>query len=167
MADLAPSERLQPSLLDRLEDDEPDKRVEPVERRVLSLERLKESVIRDLSWLLNCENLTPVHDFQDYPDAATSTVNFGVPPHSGLVLNRGQRSELEEKLRESIVRFEPRLIGSTVRVAAVVNETDTSSNALRFEIEATMWAQPLPLQLMVNAEIDPQTGNLSVQEPAQ
>lgn len=164
MADLAPSERLQPSLLDRLEDDEPDRLLEPAHRRVLSLERLKESVIRDLSWLLNCENLTPVHDFEDYPDAAASSVNFGVPPHSGQVLNRSQRAELEEQVRESIIRFEPRLIGSTVRVTAMIDDTDMSKNALRFEIEATMWAQPLPLQLMVNAEVDLETGGFLVEE---
>jgi type VI secretion system protein ImpF len=36
MADLAPAERLQPSLLDRLTDDEPDKRVEGRDRSVIS-----------------------------------------------------------------------------------------------------------------------------------
>ena len=41
MAELAPRERLQPSLLDRLTDDEPDQEVESRERRVLSVRGLR------------------------------------------------------------------------------------------------------------------------------
>ena len=65
MAELAPRERLQPSLLDRLSDDEPDNAVEPRERRVLSLRTLREGVLRDLAWLLNTH--------QPAVGAATST----------------------------------------------------------------------------------------------
>jgi len=57
MAELAPRERLQPSLLDRLTDDEPDQEVESRERRVLSVRGLREGVLRDLAWLLNTTNL--------------------------------------------------------------------------------------------------------------
>jgi type VI secretion system protein ImpF len=54
MADqLPPQERLQPALLDRLTDDEPDKKLEPRENRVLSKRKLRESVLRDLGWLFN------------------------------------------------------------------------------------------------------------------
>jgi type VI secretion system protein ImpF len=42
MAELAPRERLQPSLLDRLSDDEPTVAVEARERRVMSVRSLRE-----------------------------------------------------------------------------------------------------------------------------
>ena len=48
---LLPTDRLQPALLDRLTDDEPDKRQEPVQARVLSKTRMRQSVLRDLAWL--------------------------------------------------------------------------------------------------------------------
>ena len=53
MAELTPKERLQPSLLDRLTDDAPAEKVESREQRVLSLTKLRQSVNRDLGWLLN------------------------------------------------------------------------------------------------------------------
>ena len=53
MAELATKERLQPCLLDRLTDDEPEKSTESRDRRVFSLRQLRQAVLRDLSWLLN------------------------------------------------------------------------------------------------------------------
>ncbi len=61
MADqLLPQDRLQPALLDRLTDDEPDKKQEPREARVLSKSRLRQSVLRDLAWLFNATRLEAV-----------------------------------------------------------------------------------------------------------
>ena len=53
MAELTPQERLQPALLDRLTDDNPESQVEPREMRVMSRNRMREAVLRDLSWLFN------------------------------------------------------------------------------------------------------------------
>jgi type VI secretion system protein ImpF len=56
MAELTPQERLQPSLLDRLTDEEPDQLQESREKRVLSMSRLRDFVLRDLAWLFNAEH---------------------------------------------------------------------------------------------------------------
>jgi len=63
MAELTQKERLQPSLLDRLTDDEPHSQQEPRDKRVLSMHRLRESVLRDVSWLLNADSMESVVDF--------------------------------------------------------------------------------------------------------
>ena len=52
------TDRLQPALLDRLRDDDPASKVEPIEARVMSRGRLREAVLRDLSWLFNCARLS-------------------------------------------------------------------------------------------------------------
>jgi type VI secretion system protein ImpF len=83
MAELTPKERLQPSLLDRLTDNEPDRKVEGKDLRVLSPQRLRESVRRDLTWLFNAVNLASVQDLSDHDDVARSTLNFGLPDLSG------------------------------------------------------------------------------------
>ena len=44
MAELTHKERLQPSLLDRLTDEEPDAKLESRLKRILSLKQLKENV---------------------------------------------------------------------------------------------------------------------------
>ena len=50
------SERLQPSLLDRLTDDDATNAAESREARVIDIRRLRDIVQRDLSWLLNTNN---------------------------------------------------------------------------------------------------------------
>ena len=51
MADPSPTERLQPSLLDRLTDDAPTVLTEPREARVLTKGQLRTAVLRDLAAL--------------------------------------------------------------------------------------------------------------------
>ena len=65
MAELTPQERLQPSLLDRLRDDEPSTQVESRDKRILSMAALRESVMRDIGWLLNTEDLESSLDYVD------------------------------------------------------------------------------------------------------
>ena len=70
MAELLSQERLQPSLLDRLTDDEPLQHQESRERRVLSITKLREVVLRDLAWLLNTSRLGDPASLADYPFVA-------------------------------------------------------------------------------------------------
>ena len=79
MAELTPTERLQPSLLDRLTDEEPAQSSESRNRRVLSIQKLRESVLRDVAWLLNTTNLAESDLAERYPDVAKSVVNYGLP----------------------------------------------------------------------------------------
>src|SRR5258706_16418679 len=80
-----PQERLQPALLDRLTDDEPDKKLEPREARVLSKRRMRESVLRDLAWLFNATQLESVNPLARAPLVRRSVLNFGLPAMSGKV----------------------------------------------------------------------------------
>jgi type VI secretion system protein ImpF len=58
------------------------------------------------------------------------------------------------------------LIDGTVRVTAEVSTEEMSVNALRFTIAANLWAQPLPLNLYLRAEVDLDTGHFEVSEAA-
>jgi type VI secretion system protein ImpF len=62
MAELAPRERLQPSLLDRLTDEEPGRRSNRANAACCRCAALREGVLRDLAWLLNTTNLLSVTD---------------------------------------------------------------------------------------------------------
>ena len=164
MAELTPSERLQPSLLDRLTDDEPEQSVESRDRRVLSLDKIRACVLRDLQWLLNASNMDQVKDLEEYPQVQNSVLNYGIPDLTGLTASGIQVSELERRIRDSIWRFEPRILRHTLRVTARLYGNLSNNNALVFEIAGEMWAQPLPLQLYMRTEVDLDTGNVLVQE---
>jgi type VI secretion system protein ImpF len=164
MAELTPKERLQPSLLDRLTDDEPDRKQESLEKRVLSPQRLRESVRRDLTWLFNTPNLAAVEDLSGYPEIEQSTVNFGIPDLSGRTASGVDAVAMTRMLRRAIWEFEPRLLKSSVRVQLEKNPEQHNPNAMCFTIEAQLWSQPLPLHLCLRTEVDLEDGEARVTE---
>jgi type VI secretion system protein ImpF len=164
VAELTPKERLQPSLLDRLTDEERDKTQESRERRVLSPQRLREGVRRDLAWLFNSVNLAAVQDMTDYPEVARSVLNFGLPDLSGHTASSVDAAGLERLLRQAVRDFEPRILPNTVKVRLVVDEARMSHNAMIFEIEGELWAQPIPQRLYLRTEVDLEVGEVQVNE---
>ena len=165
MAELAPRERLQPSLLDRLSDDEPGNAIESRERRVLSLRTLREAVLRDLAWLLNTTNLLSLSavDSRKLPHVANSVLNYGVPDISGNSVSSLNVGQLERGIRQAIWDFEPRLIRSTVTVKALAGAS-VEHNKLLFDIEADLWAQPYPERLYLKTELDLERGAVLLSE---
>lgn len=162
MAELTPKERLQPSLLDRLTDNEPERAVEGRDLRVLSPQRLRESVRRDLAWLFNSVNLSSVQDLTGHPEAERSTVNFGLPDLSGKTAAGVHAPTLEKLIRKAIWDFEPRLTKNSVRVKLIQDRKEFGPNALCVLIEAELWAQPLPLRLFLRTDLDLETGEARV-----
>lgn len=162
MAELAPRERLQPSLLDRLSDDEPGASSEPRDRRVLSLRTLRAGVLRDLAWLLNTTNLLSVAGTASLPHVANSVLNYGIPAMSGHAVGSLNVAQLERGIRQAIWDFEPRLIRNTVSVKARMASAD--KNTLTFDIEADLWAQPYPERLYLKTELDLERGAVLVSE---
>lgn len=164
MADLTPKDRLQPSLLDRLTDDEPDKKQESREKRVLSANRLRECVLRDLGWLLNSVRMPSSEGMERYPFAAHSVINFGLPPLSGNVVSGLDIKELESIMLQAIRDFEPRILRNSLKVRVILAKDLMAHNTLSFEIKGDLWAQPLPLQLYLKTEIDLENGLVRVEE---
>jgi type VI secretion system protein ImpF len=166
VAELTQKERLQPSLLDRLTDEEPDTQVESRDRRVLSPARLRECVQRDLTWLLNTSRLSALVPLDDYPAAEASVINYGMPDLTGRAASGVDSRALERTLTQVITTYEPRLLRRSVKVRLYIDRDRMSHNALVFDIEAELWAQPLPLRLFLRTEIDLETGGVAVNETA-
>ncbi|HUB91347.1 MAG TPA: type VI secretion system baseplate subunit TssE [Dyella sp.] len=164
MAELTTQERLQPSLLDRLADDEPAKAEESREKRVISASRLRDCVARDISWLLNCVNLGIDDELADYPEVARSVVNFGIPDLTGVAVAGIDAKVLQRKLRDAILAFEPRLTPNTLRVVVNADLKRMDRQSLTFNIESEMWAQPIPLNLYLKTEVDLETGKFNVSD---
>jgi type VI secretion system protein ImpF len=164
MAELTPKEKLQPSLLDRLTDDEPDRQRESREKRILNSMQLRESVRRDLSWLLNNTYLQAIEDLSAYPEVIRSTLNYGVPDLAGRTATTVDVKELEKSLRAAILMFEPRLLQDSIRLKSVVDPKGSTHNDLSFVIEAELWAQPVPLRVFLKTDVDLETGEIAVTE---
>ena len=164
MAELTTQERLQPSLLDRLTDDEPGKTEEIREKRVISATRLRDCVSRDISWLLNCVNMEGSENLDDYPEVTHSVLNFGIPDLTGVALSGIDAEALQRQIKQAILAFEPRLTSNTLRITVHAKTSRMDSQALTFNIDSEMWAQPIPLNLYLKTEVDLETGAFKVSE---
>ena len=152
MAELNRTERLQPSLLDRLTDLAPEQRKEALDQQTLTMAQLRRAVLRDLGWLLNATNLAAIDDLPDGSLVARSTLNFGVPGIAGT--DAGSGNTLETDIAEAIRTFEPRIKPETLKVRTRPRDRTEGLPTLVLEITGELWAQPVPQQLFLETSIE-------------
>jgi type VI secretion system protein ImpF len=167
MAELTARDRLQPSLLDRLTDDEPQAAHESRERRVLSMRGLRQAVLRDLGWLFNATGVGALQDIEAYPLASRSVINYGLPDFSGRTASGLEVADVERLMRQAIWDFEPRILRDSLEVRAIaLDPSAEGSNRLVFEVHGTLWGQPLPERLFLKTELDLEAGEVRVSDAA-
>lgn len=164
MAELTNQERLQPSLLDRLTDNAPDHTTESREQRVLSFRQLRQSVLRDLSWLLNTSALESMVDLSDVPFAARSVINYGTPALSGVNVSSVDVPSIERKIKQAIIDFEPRILPDSLKLELITTDQQMNQKAMCFKIEGDLWAQPLPIHLYIRSDLDLESGEVTVKD---
>jgi type VI secretion system protein ImpF len=164
MANWSLPEKLQPSLLDRLTDLQPDKKKESTRQRALGQKQYKDAVIRDLGWLLNSVSLDSVFDLSGYPAAKHSVLNYGLPDISGRTSSSIDTDNLEKVLQRVIYEFEPRIIPNSLRIKVHSQPDEMSHNSLVFEIEGVVFGQPMPFQVILRSELDLESGEFYVRE---
>lgn len=156
MAEPTPIEKLQPCLLDRLTDDEPASREETRAQRLISHQKYRRGVLRDLEWIFNAQAYLRLEgsepfDLKDYPHAFRSVLNYGIRQLVGLAAPDMER--LQEELSEALRVFEPRLSPRNLVIRA-----DMERNLVSFEVQGELWANPLPEQLHLKTTLDLETG---------
>jgi len=154
-------ERIQPCLLDRLTDENPDALKESRNERVISVKRYREGVLRDLIWLLNAKAHTTQDGLDEFPEAARSVLNFGTRDLCGLISSSLDLRTLEQEIAEAMRRLEPRINPGSLAVTAV-SGSQKFANGIAVEIRGDLWAYPLPEQLFIRTEIDLDTGKYTV-----
>ena len=164
MAELTPFERLQPCLLDRLTDDDPQNTEESRNQRIISLPRYKRGVLRDLDWLFNAsahlaEEGKDKFRLSDFPEAYRSVINFGTRQLCGLITPDMQ--ELEAQLSDAIQLFEPRIIRHSLTVKATIER-----QIISFEMNGEIWANPLAEKLFIKTQLDLETGKCTLGDGA-
>jgi type VI secretion system protein ImpF len=165
VAELLAQEKLQPALLDRLLDDEPDKKQEARERRVITRGRLREAVLRDLTWLLNSTRMGGPESLAGYDEVQRSVVNYGLPPLSGETAATVDLWNMERSIRQAILDFEPRILPASLQVEALTTESLLDHhNIISIQIRGSLWAQPLPLELLLRTDLDLETGAVQVRD---
>lgn len=158
--------QLLPTLFDRLRDEAPSRTSENPSDYAATPGRMREIIQRDLSFLLNTTNVEDLIDRGRFPEAAASTVNFGVPPLAGSYLSEQRWADIERLIRRAIADYEPRLRADSVTVRPLAKEgAGDSYNVLLFEIRALIDVRPYPLELTVQSSVDLETGRMRLARP--
>jgi type VI secretion system protein ImpF len=165
MADRMLLERLQPSLLDRLTDDEPDKTTEAGSRRIIDVNRLRQIILRDLAWLLNTSNLETERDLENHPHTARSVLNYGIVDISGTHATMDRAVQIRQSIRDAIEIFEPRILPESLNVT-MHQEKIGSGAVISFEIRGELWAEPVPVDLYLKTALDVTTGEVTISRQA-
>jgi type VI secretion system protein ImpF len=139
----------------------PNMELETTERRMLSMRKLRECVLRDLGWLFNSLNLESAQDLDAVPQVASSVLNFGLPSFAGRMASSIDPIESAERLRRAVELFEPRLSSVRVKPEPAAHDSD---GTLEFTIDAQLWGYPMSQQLELHTKIDTMTGDIAVTE---
>lgn len=154
-----PVQRAQLPLLDRLIDDAPDVRQDPVMSAAEAVTVLRRSVRRDIEALLNARRRWRSWP-EGYEELALSPVAYGISDFAAGAFNDpAQRDRLRLQIENMIRRFEPRL--AQVRVV-LLDANDTLDATLRLRIEALLRTEPAPEPIAFDTLVDAATAEVQV-----
>ncbi len=150
---------VQLSVLDRLLDNEPNIRQEPALTRAQSLRLHRESVRRDLEWLLNSHRMiVPIPEA--YRELAHSVFTYGLPDINSVRLENTQDEQrLIRAIQSTIEQFEPRLTKVRVRALQPLRK---STLTLRFQVEAQLQLDPVPELISFDTILEVARGSYEV-----
>jgi type VI secretion system protein ImpF len=149
-----------PSILDRLLDDEPGDSTEPRYSESFSVEKLRQTVGRDLEFLLNTRRTRP--DLADKDsEIATSLLTYGLPDFASLSQLDGNPFENARQLvEETIQSFEPRLHEVEVEISPLA---DRLSRRLHLNISGVLQVDPIAEPVHFSAEVDASIGSCRIE----
>lgn len=115
----------------------------------ISMKTYRNHVLRDLRWLLNSRCHPRNSIIHNYRQVASSTINYGLQDMVGVVESQIDPEDMALAVKTAIIRFEPRIIASTVTVSLVGGVHAFNADAFALEIQGDLWALPVnePLTL--------------------
>ncbi|HEY0777013.1 MAG TPA: type VI secretion system baseplate subunit TssE [Gemmatirosa sp.] len=150
---------VQPSLLDRLTDRDPRTPADPPISREESVRRFRNSVLRDVEWLLNTRR-TPETVPEGLSLVSRSVFTYGLPDTTGIAMgSRVGRELLVRRIEQTLATFEPRLAD----VQVTLTEADQiRSPQVLFAITALLRMDPSPEQVVFDTVFDLASGGYAV-----
>ncbi len=146
------------SALDRLIDQEPERKLEPPLTRAQSLRELKVALRRDLEWLLNTRRTIEVPP-PSLKELERSLYNYGLPDVTSLYLrSTNDQALLLEAVKTAIDCFEPRLLNIKVTLEPATDDT----RVIRFAIEGLLRMDPAPEHVYFDTVLEPMSGQYQI-----
>ena len=146
------------SVVDRLVDLEPERKLELPLSRAQSVRELKAALRRDLEWLLNSRR-TIEESPASLKEVGRSLYNYGLPDVASLYLRSSKdQAYLLESIKTAIEIFEPRLLNVKVTLESATED----KRVIRFAIEGLLRMDPAPEQVFFDTVLEPTSGQYQV-----
>lgn len=151
--------KCQPTLFERLADQDPYELHEKQPLRLITAEELKESVAKDLEALLNCRCASTTDVLEQFPESLGSMCSYGMSDFVGLSLaNPADRNHICRSLERTIAIHERRLR----QVHVSLSLENGAVNRLKFAINALLVVHPSTEPVYFDALLQPSTLQYSV-----
>jgi type VI secretion system protein ImpF len=148
------------SVLDRLLDYDPRESREAPRSRSASLRELRQSVRRDLEWLLNTRTRPNLPE-EGLEEARRSVAWYGLRDLTGVAAKSQQeQNRLKKELESAISVFEPRFLD----VKITLEPPDSTDRQLRFRIEARLDVDPTPEPIAFDSVLETGSGEFALIE---
>jgi type VI secretion system protein ImpF len=148
------------STLDRLIDEDPDTSAEPYLSRSESVRKLKDSLRRDLEWLLNTRRIAVPPD-ESLDEVNRSLYVYGLPDFTAFSLSSPKdQAKLVRLLQATLKLFEPRL--ANVKIVPLEGDAK-GTRTLHFRIEGLLIMDPAPEHVSFDTVLELTRGQYEVQ----
>lgn len=154
------ADRFPPCLLSRLTDSEPQLKKEKLPQ-VLSLEQLKQDVLRNLEMILNSRSHLPEQEMQPYPDAASSVLAFGLADFCGFSHDETALERIQTDILFQIRCFEPRIQPDSLDVSFA--EQQSSAQEVALQISGKLRVTPLQEEFLFISRLNLETGSATIE----
>lgn len=119
---------------------------------------VRRDVMRNLEWLLNTEAPATLARRDIPPAVANSVLCFGIEPYSGRAQSSLASGEVAWSIRQRILAFEPRIERHSLEVHVTERDAHQRFSKMRFTVSGQLRADPMPIEFIVQAEIDTESG---------
>jgi predicted component of type VI protein secretion system len=116
--------------------------------------RVQDSIVRSLDALFNSEPLQGSDDLVDYPEIASSVLNFGFGITMGTSVSSLPPAELEDAVRAAIQRFETRIDSRSLDVRVMRDHHPGDFGKLTVMIDAALAPELGQQPVRVITELD-------------
>ncbi|STB68446.1 T6SS lysozyme-related protein Cts1D [Citrobacter freundii] len=158
-------DKTMPSLLDRLTDKHPQDKSEQIDTNLISNSTLRHHVLRDLQWLFNTINYNDPLALTELTHVRRSVINFGIAPLAGKRMSDIEWQDIQLKLTEAIINFEPRILPQELQVRCISdNRSLDLHNILSIEIKGCLWCVPYPLEFLFLTSVDLENGHFELKD---
>jgi len=154
-----PEQTVTLSLMERLIDQDPKNATENPMTRAQSLRLLKNSLRRDLEWLLNSRQ-NPEAVGPEYRELERSLFNYGLPDATTMSWTSvADRQKLSRLIQVTLARFEPRI--SRLKVIPL-ESAGAARHVLRFQIEGLLDMDPAPEHISFDTVLQLASGDYQI-----